>query len=109
MAEITVSVIVACAGSSTRMEGINKQLVELDGIPVAVRSMLAFEGLDEVTEIIVSARESDIPEIERLAKKHGVTKFKCAIAGGVSRTLRFSAVQLLVYLSRTRLKLLMAG
>lgn len=85
MAEITVSVIVACAGSSTRMEGVNKQLVELNGIPVAIRSMLAFEGLDEVSEIIVSARESDIPEIEKLANKHGVTKFKCAVAGGETR------------------------
>ena len=85
MSEITVSVIIACAGSSTRMEGVNKQLWELGGIPVAVRSMLAFEGLDEVTEIIVSARECDISEIERLAKEHGVTKFKCAVKGGETR------------------------
>lgn len=85
MSEITVSVIIACAGSSTRMEGVNKQLWELKGIPVAVRSMLAFEGLDEVTEIIISARECDIPEIERLAKEHGVTKFKCAVKGGETR------------------------
>ncbi len=85
MADITVSVIIACAGSSTRMGGINKQLAELDGIPVAIRSMLAFEALDEVTEIIVSAREDDIPTIEGLAAKHGVTKFRCAVAGGETR------------------------
>ncbi|MDE6599250.1 MAG: 2-C-methyl-D-erythritol 4-phosphate cytidylyltransferase, partial [Oscillospiraceae bacterium] len=73
MNEITVSAIIACAGSSTRMNGVNKQLWELDGIPVAARSMLAFEGIEQVTEIIVSAREQDIPLIEELAEKHGIT------------------------------------
>ncbi len=67
------------------MNGVNKQLAELDGVPVAVRSMLAFDGVDEVTEIIVSAREQDIPEFERLAKEFGVTKFKCAVKGGETR------------------------
>ncbi len=85
MADVTVSVIIACAGSSTRMEGINKQLIELDGIPVSIRSMLVFEGIDEVTEIIVSARKCDITEIEKLAEKYNVTKFKCAVEGGETR------------------------
>lgn len=85
MNEITVSAIIACAGSSTRMNGVNKQLWELDGIPVAARSMLAFEGIEQVTEIIVSAREQDIPLIEELAERYGITKFKCAVEGGETR------------------------
>ncbi len=85
MQDMTVSAIIACAGSSSRMNGVNKQLWELGGIPIAARSMLAFEGIDEVTEIIVSARECDIPEIERLAEKYGITKFKCAVTGGETR------------------------
>lgn len=85
MSERTISAIIACAGSFTRMNGINKQFAELGGIPVAVRSMLVFESVDEVTEIIVSAREQDIPEFEKLAEKYGVTKFKCAVKGGKTR------------------------
>lgn len=85
MNEITVSAIIACAGSSTRMNGVNKQLWELDGIPVAARSMLAFEGIEQVTEIIVSAREQDIPLMEELAERYGITKFKCAVKGGETR------------------------
>lgn len=85
MNEITVSAIIACAGNSTRMNGVNKQLWELDGIPVCVRSMLAFDGIEQVTEIIVSAREQDIPTIEELAEKHGITKFRCAVKGGETR------------------------
>lgn len=85
MAEITVSVIIACAGNSTRMDGVNKQLFELGGIPVAIRSMLAFDKIDKISEIIVSARECDIPEIEKLAKQYNVQKFKCAVEGGETR------------------------
>lgn len=85
MNEITVSAIIACGGSSTRMNGINKQLLKLDSIPVCIRSMLAFEGIEQVSEIIVSAREQDIPVIEKLAENYKITKFKCAIKGGETR------------------------
>ena len=85
MSEITVSAIIACGGSSTRMNGANKQLCEIGGVPVCVRSMLVFENIDEVSEIIVSAREEDIPQIEALAEKYGIKKFKCAIKGGETR------------------------
>lgn len=85
MSDITVSAIIACAGGFTRMDGINKQLYSLDGIPVAVRSMLAFEQIDEITEIIVSARECDVEEIRSLAEKHGVSKLKAVTIGGATR------------------------
>lgn len=85
MSEITVSAIIACAGSFTRMNGVNKQLLELDGIPVAIRSMLAFEQLDEVTEIIVSVRENDIDEYKQLAEKYGITKLRAVVKGGETR------------------------
>lgn len=85
MSNTTVSAIIACGGSSTRMNGTNKQLCEIGGVPVCIRSMLIFEGLDAVTEIIVSAREEDIPAIEALAEKYKVTKFKRAVKGGETR------------------------
>lgn len=85
MSEITVSAIIACGGSSTRMNGMNKQLCEIGGVPVCVRSMLIFENIDEVTEIIVSAREEDIPQIEALAEKYGIKKFKGTVKGGETR------------------------
>lgn len=85
MAELTVSAIIACAGSFSRMNGLNKQLYELGGIPVAVRSMLAFEKLDEVKEIIVSARECDVDTFKDLAEKYGVTKLKAVTVGGSTR------------------------
>lgn len=85
MPDISVSVIIACGGSSTRMDGINKQLAEICGVPAVIRSMLAFDGIDEVSEIIAAARKEDIPEIERLAKAYNVTKFTAAVSGGETR------------------------
>ncbi len=81
----TVSVIIAAAGDALRMNGINKQLAELDGIPVIIRSMMAFEEIPEVTEIIVSARECDFDGINKAALKYGITKFKCVVKGGGTR------------------------
>ena len=40
------SVIVAAAGSSRRMEGQNKLMLPLDGIPVLARTLLALEGAE---------------------------------------------------------------
>ncbi len=85
MPDITVSVIIAAAGSAIRMNGINKQLLAIDGIPVIARSMLAFESIDEVTEIIVCARECDFEDIENAAKTYNITKFKCVTEGGETR------------------------
>lgn len=85
MSDLSVSAIIACGGSSTRMGGVNKQFSEICGIPVCARSMLIFQDIDEVREIVVSAREEDIPQIETLAEKYGITKFACAVKGGDTR------------------------
>lgn len=79
------SVIIAAAGSSTRMNGTDKLLSLLDGIPVLVHTLLAFEGCESVAEIIVSARESDLENIRRLAESHHVTKLSAVVAGGNTR------------------------
>ncbi len=85
MSEPNVSVIIACAGNFTRMNGINKQLFKLEGIPAAARSMLVFQKLDEIAEIIVSAREQDINMFEVLAEEYHITKLKAVTAGGHTR------------------------
>lgn len=80
-----MSVIIAAAGNSSRMNGINKQFEELCGKPVLVHSMLVFEGIEETAEIIVSAKEEDHGRIEELAKEYGITKFAGCAPGGATR------------------------
>lgn len=64
----TVSVIIAAGGKAQRMEGVNKQLALLCGIPVIARSMMIFQGMDEVAEIIAAVRSEDRDIVTQLAE-----------------------------------------
>ena len=77
--------LVAAAGSSTRMGGVNKLLQPLEGAPVLVRTLAAFQVSGAVDEIIVAAREEDILEISQLCRTYGITKCTKVIRGGESR------------------------
>lgn len=77
--------LVAAAGSSTRMGGINKLLQPLDGIPVLIRTLQALQAAQRVDEIIVATRECDLVEIADLCRTYGISKCKKVIRGGESR------------------------
>lgn len=81
----TVSVIIAAGGKAQRMEGVNKQLAELCGIPVIIRSMMIFQEIDEVTEIIAAVRNEETDIVAELAEKYGITKFAGCAEGGETR------------------------
>ncbi len=78
--------LVAAAGASSRMEGVNKLLEPLDGIPVLARTLTALQLAEQVDEIIVAAREEDLVEISRLCHTYGIAKCAKVVRGGESRT-----------------------
>ena len=47
-----VTAVIVAAGNSTRMGGVNKQFLLIDGVPVLIRTLLAFEECENVNEII---------------------------------------------------------
>lgn len=77
--------LVAAAGSSSRMGGINKLLVPLDGIPVLVRTLTALERAQRVDSIVIATREEDLITVSQLCKTYGITKCKKVIRGGEDR------------------------
>ena len=77
--------LVAAAGVSSRMEGINKLLEPLEGVPVLVRTLAALQVAGSVDEIVVAAREEDILEISQLCRTYGLTKCAKVIRGGENR------------------------
>lgn len=77
--------LVAAAGSSSRMGGINKLLEPLDGTPVLARTLTALQQSEQVDEIIVATREEDLVEISRLCHTYGITKCTKVVRGGESR------------------------
>ena len=81
----TAAIIVA-AGNSSRMGGeISKQFLEVRGVPVLARTLLAFEQTDVIDEIIVVARSSELALVADLAQKHGITKLAAVVAGADTR------------------------
>ena len=82
----TVAIIPA-GGSGRRLKaGIAKQYLLLDGLPVLVHSLKAFEQALVINEIIVVVPESDIKYVrEELIKKNDLKKVTNVIAGGAQR------------------------
>ena len=77
--------LVAAAGSSQRMGGVNKLLQPLEGVPVLVRTLAALQVAGSVDEIIVAAREEDILEISQLCRTYGLSKCTKVVRGGENR------------------------
>ena len=79
-----VSVIIAAAGSSTRMgSDITKQLIKISGKTVLEYSVEAFSEIDDVKEIIISTKSDEKELIKELVKKY--KKVKHVTVGGKIR------------------------
>ncbi len=82
---MNTSVVIVCAGNSTRMGGVNKILLPLGERLVIGVTMQAFQKCESIGEIIIVARESDTPAIREEADKAGITKLKECTTGGATR------------------------
>ena len=81
----SVTVILAAAGSGTRLGGISKPLIPLSGKSAIEYSLEIFEDIDDITRIVISTKEEDIPKYEDIVKRRGFTKVAGIIPGGSSR------------------------
>ena len=81
------SAVILAGGSASRMNGINKQLALLDGIPVVIRSALAFENSAQAGEIILAVPAGEEERYAALCSQYGITKLKAAVHGGATRFL----------------------
>lgn len=79
------SAVVVAAGSSRRM-GEDKLGLEIDGVPVLLRSLLCLERCGEIDEIIVVTRPECLSEVSRMCRNGGVTKASKVVCGGETRT-----------------------
>ncbi len=79
------SVVVVAAGSSTRM-GSDKIFMDVGGIPVIARTLLAFERSSIVSEIVVVTRQDCIERIADLCVNYGIHKISKVVQGGKTRT-----------------------
>lgn len=78
-------VIIVAAGSSSRMQGTNKQLLELGGIPVIVRTLRAFEECNCINNIILVVKADDLFKMQMLCEKYQISKVTDVVCGGDNR------------------------
>ncbi len=82
---IFVSAVIVSAGNSTRMGGINKQFLEIDGMPVIARSIKAFQDNSLIDEIVIVTRFQDVESVRELVKKYSFFKVNTIVCGGDTR------------------------
>ena len=69
------------------MNGINKQLAPLGGIPVVIRSAMAFQRSNLVSEIILAVPAGERQFYADLCSRYFITKLKTTVEGGATRFL----------------------
>lgn len=84
--ETICSVIVPAAGSARRMEGVDKILAELDGIPILARTLKTLNQSHLVHEIIVVTRENLIVDLAKLCRTYDIDKASKIMVGGAQRS-----------------------
>ena len=80
------TMIVPAAGSSARMGGGDKLMMELEGVPVLVRTLRALDAAQLVDEIIIATREARLLEVADLCRRCGLRKPVRVVQGGENRT-----------------------
>lgn len=82
-----VSAVIVSAGSSSRMGGINKQFLNICGIPVIAHSIKAFQDCNLIDEIVIVTREYDISNINQIVSEYNFSKVVAVVCGGETRQL----------------------
>ena len=79
------AVVVVAAGRSERM-GQDKLLMELDGIPVLARTLLALEHCGAVDELVLVTRETLFAAVGEWRERYALQKLTHMVPGGATRT-----------------------
>ncbi|QQK74312.1 2-C-methyl-D-erythritol 4-phosphate cytidylyltransferase [Salicibibacter cibarius] len=80
------TVIVPAAGQGKRMNaGANKQFLNIQAVPLIVRTLQIFENDEACQAMIVVANKDEIIEMKRLFTDYGLSKVTALVPGGQER------------------------
>lgn len=81
-----ICAIIPAAGQGSRMKSsVNKQFIDLCGVPVIIRTLLAFEESPMIDSIVAVTRDSEREELRLLCVKYKITKLLGIAYGGDTR------------------------
>lgn len=83
--EDAIPAIIVAAGSSSRMNGINKQFMPILGVPVIARTLMAFEKCPYVSKIVVVTASDSVLDMQLVCEKYMITKLSDIVVGGKNR------------------------
>lgn len=79
-----VSALIVAGGEGRRM-GQPKQFIEIDKVPMVIRSCMAFEDSSHIDEVVLVVSKEDIEKTGSLVKQFGLKKISSVVAGGERR------------------------
>jgi 2-C-methyl-D-erythritol 4-phosphate cytidylyltransferase len=89
---MSVYVILPAAGIGTRMNvgaapgsSVAKQFTTLGGVPILVRSLQAFAGIERVASMLVAVRAGEIERVAALIAEYGLSAKVKVVKGGEDR------------------------
>lgn len=65
--------------------GFSKQFIPLCGVPVIVRTLLAFEAANTVQSVVIVCRSQDMEQIKKYVETYKIKKAAALVYGGDSR------------------------
>ena len=80
-----VGVVIVAAGSSTRMEGVDKTFARLLGLPLITHTLDRFEEFPQVSEIVLVLAAESLEIGRTLVREQGYSKVSNICAGGARR------------------------
>ena len=80
-----VTVIIMCAGSSSRMGDIDKLTVKLDGKELFLHSVLKFQNNPKISNIVIVTRKENILFYQNKILEYELTKVTDIVEGGSCR------------------------
>ncbi|MBR4882027.1 MAG: 2-C-methyl-D-erythritol 4-phosphate cytidylyltransferase [Clostridia bacterium] len=81
-----VTAIIVAGGSGSRMgSDKTKQMMELEGMPVVVRTILAFEKAKRIKDIIIVAKAEEKDIYKEFTEKYSLKKIRKVVIGGDTR------------------------
>lgn len=77
--------IIFAGGSGARMgSGLPKQFIEVNGKPIIIHTLDIFEDHPEIDEIYVACKEDYIAKLQKMVKKHMISKMVKIVPGGAT-------------------------
>ena len=80
------SAVIAAAGLSQRMNGEDKLFIEINGMPVLVHALAAFQNCGQINEIVIVTRSEHMELVCDICKHFGITKATKVVSGGPTRS-----------------------